>query len=228
VPTARILLLINYRPEYRHHWGGKTYYRQLRLDPLAPENATALLEILLGGDDGLEPLKRPLLVRTEGNPFFLEESVRSLVDDGVLAGERGGYRLVKAPEAVHMPATVQAILAARIDRLPPENKALLQTAAVVGTDVPMAVLAGVAGEPADVLADGLARLQAAEFLYETRLFPDVEYTFKHALTHEVAYGSILQDRRHGLHARAVEANRARLPRAARGARRASGASRAPG
>ena len=104
-----------------------------------------------------------------------------------------------------MPATVQAILAARIDRLPAEDKDLLQTASVVGTDVPLAVLAGVAGEPADALAEGLARLQAAEFLYETSLFPDVEYTFKHALTHEVAYGSLLQDRRRALHARTAEA-----------------------
>jgi tetratricopeptide (TPR) repeat protein len=205
LPAARLLLLVNYRPEYRHGWGGKTYYHQLRLDPLAPETATALLETLLGGDPGLEPLKRLLLTRTEGNPFFLEESVRSLVEDGVLAGERGAYRLVKAPGAIHVPATVQAILAARIDRLPVEDKALLQTAAVVGTDVPMAVLAGVAGGPANELAEGLARLQAAEFLYETRLFPDVEYTFKHALTHDVAYGSLLQDRRRALHARAVEA-----------------------
>jgi len=205
LPTARLLLLVNYRPEYRHGWGGKTYYRQLRLDPLGPENATALLESLLGGDVGLEPLKRLLLARTEGNPFFLEESVRSLVEDGVLAGERGAYRLVKTPETVHVPATVQAILAARIDWLPAEDKDLLQTASVVGTDVPVAVLAGVAGASADALAEGLARLQAAEFLYETSLFPDTEYTFKHALTHEVAYGSLFQDRRRTLHARAVEA-----------------------
>jgi tetratricopeptide (TPR) repeat protein len=205
LPTARVLLLVNYRPEYRHDWGGKTYYRQLRLDPLGPENATALLETLLGGDAGLEPLKRVLLTRTEGNPLFLEESVRSLVDEGVLAGERGAYRLLKASEAVHVPATVQAILAARIDRLPPEDKALLQTASVVGTDVPVAVLATVAGRTADALAESLARLQAAEFLYETSLFPDVEYTFKHALTHEVAYGSLLQDRRRALHAQTVEA-----------------------
>jgi class 3 adenylate cyclase/tetratricopeptide (TPR) repeat protein len=204
LPTARLLLLVNYRPEYHHGWGGKTYYRQLRLDPLAPESATALLETLLGGDPGLEPLKQLLLARTEGNPLFLEESVRSLVDDGVLVGERGAYRLVKPPDAVHVPATVQAILGARIDRLSPEDKALLQTAAVVGTDVPMAVLAGVAGTSADALVDGLARLQAAEFLYETRLFPETEYTFKHALTHDVAYGSLLQDRRRALHARAVE------------------------
>jgi class 3 adenylate cyclase/tetratricopeptide (TPR) repeat protein len=205
LPTARILLLANYRPEYRHDWGGKTYYRQLRLDPLAAENATALLETLLGGDAGLASLKPILLARTEGNPLFLEESVRSLADDGALAGERGAYRLLKTAERIHVPATVQAILAARIDRLPVEDKNLLQTAAVVGTDVPMAVLAGVTGGSADVLAGGLARLQAAEFLYETRLFPDVEYTFKHALTHEVAYGSLLQERRRGLHARAVEA-----------------------
>ncbi len=155
VPTARILLLVNYRPEYRHDWGGKTYYRQLRLDPLAPENATALLETLLGSDAGLEPLKRLLLGRTEGNPLFLEESVRSLADDGVLAGERGAYRLVKAPETVHVPATVQAILAARIDRLPVEGKDLLQTASVVSTDVPVAVLEAVAGRTPDVLARSL-------------------------------------------------------------------------
>jgi class 3 adenylate cyclase/tetratricopeptide (TPR) repeat protein len=205
VPTARLLLLVNYRPEYRHSWGGKTYYRQLRLDPLAPENATTLLETLLGNDAGLEPLKRLLLTRTEGNPLFLEESARSLVDEGVLVGNRGAYRLLKAVETVHVPATVQAILAARIDRLPVEDKALLQTASVVGTDVPVAVLAAVAEASAEALAEGLARLQAAEFLYETRLYPDVEYTFKHALTYEVAYGSLLQDRRRGLHARAIEA-----------------------
>src|SRR5262245_40105859 len=117
LPAARLLLLVNYRPEYRHGWGGKTYYRQLRLDPLAPENATALLETLLGGDAGLEPLTRLLLARTEGNPLFLEESVRSLVDDRVLVGERGAYRLVKAPDTVQMPGTVRAVLAARIDRL---------------------------------------------------------------------------------------------------------------
>jgi class 3 adenylate cyclase/tetratricopeptide (TPR) repeat protein len=205
LPAARILLVVNYRPEYRHDWGGKSYYRQLRLDPLAPENATVLLEALLGAGAGLEPLKRLLLARTEGNPFFLEESVRGLMEAGVLAGERGAYRLLKTPESVHVPATVQAMLAARIDRLPTEDKTLLQTAAVVGPVVPAAVLAAVAGAPADTLAEGLARLQAAEFLYETRLFPDVEYTFKHALTHEVAYGSLLQDRRRALHARAVEA-----------------------
>jgi predicted ATPase/class 3 adenylate cyclase len=205
LPAARILLLVNYRPEYRHDWGGKSYYRQLRLDPLAPARAIELLETLLGGGQRLTPLKQLLITRTEGNPFFLEESVRSLVDDGVLAGERGAYRLAAAAGHAQMPATVQALLTARIDRLPPHEKELLQTASVVGTDVPVAVLAAVSGASAEALADGLARLQATEFLYEARLFPDAGYAFKHALTHEVAYGSLLQGRRRALHARAVEA-----------------------
>ena len=216
LPTARLLLLVNYRPEYRHDWGGKTYYRQLRLDPLAPENATALLETLLGGDASLEPLKRLLLARTEGNPFFLEESVRSLVDDGVLAGERGAYRLVKTPETVHVPATVQAILAARIDRLPAggQGRSSRRPRSSAPTfPWPCSRLSPEVS--ADALADGLARLQAAEFLYETSLFPDVEYTFKHALTHEVAYGSLLQERRRALHARAVEAIEGSTPSGSR-------------
>jgi class 3 adenylate cyclase/tetratricopeptide (TPR) repeat protein len=203
LPAARLLLLVNYRPEYRHDWGGKTYYSQLRLDRLAPESAIALLESLLGGDAGLAPLKRLLLARTEGNPLFLEESVRNLVDDGGLAGERGAYRLAKAPETIQVPSTVQAMLAARIDRLSAEDKDVLQTAAVLGKDVPVAVLAAVTGQTADALAEGLGRLQTAEFLYEVSLFPDVAYTFKHALTHEVAYGSLLRERRRALHARAV-------------------------
>ena len=154
LPAARLLLLVNYRPEYRHDWSGKTYYHQLRLDPLPPEQASELLETLLGGDVGLAPLKPLLLARTEGNPFFLEEGVRSLVDDGVLLGDRGAYQLVKAPEAFDVPGTVQAILAARIDRLPADDRDLLQIASVVGTEVPVAVLAAVAGRAADALADG--------------------------------------------------------------------------
>jgi tetratricopeptide (TPR) repeat protein len=205
LPAARLVLLVNYRPEYRHDWGRKTYYRQLRLDHLPPERASELLQTLLGGDVGLAPLRPLLLARSEGNPFFLEESVRNLADDGVLVGDRGAYRLVKAPEAIDVPGTVQAILAARIDRLPSEDKDLLQTASVVGTDVPVAVLAAVAGRAVDALVDGLARLQAAEFLYETSLVPDAAYTFKHALTHDVAYGSLLHERRRALHVRIGEA-----------------------
>jgi class 3 adenylate cyclase/tetratricopeptide (TPR) repeat protein len=199
LPTARLLLLVNYRPEYSHGWGNKTYYMQLRLDALPPESAGELLEVLLGSDGALQPLKQVLAARTGGNPLFLEESVRTLVETGGLVGARGGYRLAKPLRDIHVPATVQAILAARIDRLPPEEKQLLQRAAVVGKDVPYALLAAIAEEPEERLRTLIAHLQAAEFLYETTLFPDLEYTFKHALTHEVTYGTLLQGRRKELH-----------------------------
>jgi predicted ATPase len=128
----------------QHGWGSKTYYAQLHLDPLPPESAEALLQALVGDDPSLAPLARTLVERTEGNPFFLEESVRTLVETGVLAGERGAYRLAKRLETARVPATVQAVLAARIDRLAPEDKRLLQAAAVVGKDVPYPLLQAVA------------------------------------------------------------------------------------
>jgi class 3 adenylate cyclase/tetratricopeptide (TPR) repeat protein len=211
LPTARLLLLVNYRPEYQHGWGSKTYYTQLRLDPLPPASTEEFLQVLLGDDPSLAPLKPLLIARTEGNPFFLEESVRTMVETGVLEGEPGTYRLARPLDGLQVPATVQAVLAARIDRLPPEDKRLLQTAAVIGTEVPFALLRAIADVPEAVLHRGLAHLQAAEFLYETRLFPEPEYTFKHALTHEVAYGSLLLERRRVLHARIVEALEAFAP-----------------
>jgi predicted ATPase/class 3 adenylate cyclase len=204
LPTARLLLLVNYRPEYQHRWGSKTYYTQLRLDPLPPETAQALLDTLLGVDPSLEGLKRRLIERTEGNPFFLEESVRSLAETTALVGERGAYRLTEPLHALQVPATVQAILAARIDRLPPEAKGLLQTAAVIGPDVPVTLLQALVERPEPAVRQALASLQAAEFLYETRLFPEVEYTFKHALTQEVAYGTLLHERSRALHTRLVD------------------------
>ena len=140
-----------------------------------------------------------------GNPFFLEETVRTLVETGALAGERGAYRLTRPVEALQVPATVQTILAARIDRLPPEEKRLLQAASVIGKDVPYALLAAIAEQPEEALRRGLAHLQEAEFLYETQLFPDLEFTFKHALTHDVAYAGLLGERRRDLHAAVVAA-----------------------
>jgi class 3 adenylate cyclase/tetratricopeptide (TPR) repeat protein len=206
LPTARLLLLVNYRPEYQHGWGSKTYYTQLRLDPLPPTSADEFLQALLRDDPSLAPLKQLLIERTEGNPFFLEESVRALVETGGLVGERGAYRLAKPRESIQVPATVHAVLAARIDRLPPEEKRLLQTAAVIGTEVPFALLQAIAELSEAGLRRGLGHLQAAEFLYETSLFPELAYTFKHALTHEVAYGSLLHERRRALHAGIVAAS----------------------
>jgi class 3 adenylate cyclase/tetratricopeptide (TPR) repeat protein len=206
LPTARLLLLVNYRTEYQHGWSSKTYYTQIRLDPLPAASAEEVLQALLGDDPSLVPLKRLLIERTEGNPFFLEESVRALVETGVLVGEGGAYRLTKPLESMQVPATVHAVLAARIDRLPPEEKRLLQTAAVIGTEVPFALLQAIAELSEEELRRGLGHLQAAEFLYETSLFPELEYTFKHALTHEVAYGSLLLERRRALHAGIVAAS----------------------
>jgi class 3 adenylate cyclase/predicted ATPase len=205
LPTARLLLLVNYRPEYQHGWGSKTYYTQLRLAALPPASVNEFLHALLGDASSLAPLKQLLIARTEGNPFFLEESVRTLVETEGLVGVPGAYRLAHALTAIQVPATVQAVLAARIDRLPPEEKRLLQTAAVLGTEVPFLLLQAMAEAPEAALQRGLAHLQAAEFLYETRLFPDLAYTFKHALTHEVAYNAVLLERRRVLHERAAQA-----------------------
>jgi tetratricopeptide (TPR) repeat protein len=162
------------------------------------------LQALIGDDPSLEALKLLLIARTAGNPLFLEESVRTLVETGGLVGERGTYRLAQALASPQVPATVQAVLTARIDRLPPEEKRLLQTAAVIGTEVPLALLQAIAEGTDEALRVGLAHLQAAEFLYETRLFPDLAYTFKHAPKYEMAYESILQERRRTLHAGIVE------------------------
>jgi predicted ATPase len=145
-----------------------------------------------------------LIERTEGNPLFLEESVRTFVETRALLGERGSYRLGEDVDSIQMPPTVQAILAARIDRLLPEDKRLLQAASVVGKDVPIALLRAVAEISDEELRQALTRLRGAEFLYEARVFPTLEYTFKHALTHDVAYGSVLDERKTTLHAGVVE------------------------
>src|SRR5262249_3007525 len=155
----------------QHGWSSKTYYTQLRLDPLPPASAEALLQGLLGEDPSLAPLQRLLIARTEGNPFFLEKSVCTLVETCWLGSGAGANRPELPLAHVQMPATVQAVLVARIDRLPPEVKRLLQTAAIIGTEVPLPLLQAIAELPEAALHGALTHLQAAEFLYETRLFP---------------------------------------------------------
>jgi class 3 adenylate cyclase/tetratricopeptide (TPR) repeat protein len=202
---SRLLLLVNYRPEYQHGWAGRSYYHHFRIDGLPPETADELMDALLGVDPSLWPLKRLLAERTDGNPFFIEETIRTFRETNAVVGNRGGHRLAQAVDALRVPATVQAVLAARIDRLPDDLKRLLQCAAVIGTDVPFPLLREVSDVPAAELRGALARLQSAEFLDETQLFPDIQYTFRHALTHDVAYGSVVQERRKALHARIAEA-----------------------
>jgi len=213
LPTAHLLLLVNHRPEYQHGWSSKTYYSQIRLDPLLPASAEEVLAALLGPDPGLKPLKQLLIERADGNPFFLEESVQTLVETKALEGTRGAYRLTKAPIRLEIPATIQAMLAARVDRVRPDDKRLLHAASVIGKEIPFALLEAVVSIPDDELRSSLGRLQAAEFLYETRLFPDLEYTFRHALTHAVAYQSLLKSSRQQYHQRIAEVLTARFPEA---------------
>jgi class 3 adenylate cyclase/tetratricopeptide (TPR) repeat protein len=201
--SARLLLLVNYRPEYQHGWGSKTTYSQMRLDALSTQHAGELLDVLLGADPSHGPLKELLVKR--GNPFFLEETVRTLVETKALEGPPGRYRLTQPLQSLQVPSSVQAILAARIDRLFPEDKRLLQVASVIGKDVPAALLQAIAELPDEALRRGLDHLQAAEFLRETGLYPDREYAFTHALTHDVAYGGLLQGQRREFHARIVDA-----------------------
>ena len=203
--AARLLLLVNYRPEYQHGWAGQSNYRLFRINGLAPDRAGELMNALLGTNPSLGPLKQLLVERTDGNPFFIEEIVWTLRETNALEGPRGDHRLTRPVAELRVPATVQAVLAARLDRLPEELKRLLLHAAVIGLDVPFTLLREVSdGDSAD-LRGALSRLQADEFLYETRLFPDIEYTFRHTLTHDVAYDSIVTERRKALHARIAEA-----------------------
>ena len=205
LPRAPILLLLNFRPEFQDRWSAKSYYSRVRIDPLQAKGSEELLQDKLGADVSLRALKQLLIERTQGNPFFLEESARTLIESGALDGRRGNYRLVAPITTIALPVTVQSVLAARIDRLGPEDKRLLQSASVIGKDFAFGLLGEIADADVDTVQRGLANLQAAEFIYETRLFPDREYTFKHALTHDVAYGGLLAERRQLLHANIVQA-----------------------
>jgi predicted ATPase len=189
LPAVPLLLLVNYRPTYQHGWGSKTYYTQLRLDPLPPASITALVQESLGDDVSLAPLIPLLIAHTEGNPFFLEESLRTLIETHALVGTPGAYRLVQTLQTLPVPATVQAVLAARIDRLPPDDKRLLQTAAVIGMNVPLPILHAVLALPEERVQASLAALQAAEFLYETQLFPDV-HLYLQARPHPASRGAV--------------------------------------
>ncbi|HKN02300.1 MAG TPA: adenylate/guanylate cyclase domain-containing protein [Candidatus Binataceae bacterium] len=204
IGTAKLLLLVNYRPEYSHQWNSKTYYTQLRLDPLGREGADEVLTVLVGDGAEVRPLKRLIIERTEGNPFFMEETVQVLLDEGALV-RNGTVKLTKALGELKIPPTVQGILAARIDGLPADGKELLQTLAVFGREFAFGLLRSVVTKSEEELNRLLHDLQLAEFIYEQPAAGDIEYTFKHALTQELAYNSILSERRKMLHERAARA-----------------------
>jgi class 3 adenylate cyclase/tetratricopeptide (TPR) repeat protein len=202
IPNSRILLLVNYRPEYSHQWNSKTYYTQLRLDPLGKESADEMLTALLGGGADLAPLKRVIIEKTEGNPFFMEETAQVLLDEGALVREGSAVRLTRPIAELKIPPTVQGILAARIDRLPADGKDFLQMLAVLGKEFSLSLVREVIKKPDDELNRMFNDLQLAEFIYEQPAVGDTEYTFKHALTQEVSYNSVLIERRKQLHERA--------------------------
>jgi class 3 adenylate cyclase/tetratricopeptide (TPR) repeat protein len=204
IGTAPILMMVNYRPEYEHHWSNKSYYTQLRLDPLGEQNAAEMLSELVGDAGELQSVKDLIVARTEGNPFFIEEMVRALFDQGVLT-RNGGVTVAKPLASIQIPPTVQGILAARIDQLAPAEKELLQTLAVIGKEFPFGLVRRVTRRTENELTLGLARLQLGEFIYEKPAFPESEYTFKHALTQEVGYNSLLIARRREVHERTAAA-----------------------
>ena len=203
--NARLLLVVTYRPEYGDKWRNRPNYRQLRLDPLVGRNLAEFLQALLGSDPSLSTLKSFLAERASGNPFFVEEIVRTLVDSGAVEGERGGFRLGRPFSNIEVPPTLQAVLAARIDALPAPEKQLLQEAAVIGQNIPFGHLHAICGLSEQVLRRLLDNLRASEFLYTTQLFSDLQYTFKHSLTRDVAYSGMLRERRSVIHARVVDA-----------------------
>jgi tetratricopeptide (TPR) repeat protein len=207
IGTAKILLLVNYRPEYSHQWNSKTCYTQLRLDPLGIESAGEMLAALLGSSEELAALKRMIVEKTEGNPFFMEEIVQGLFEQSALA-RNGEAKLSKSLQELKIPPTVQAMLAARIDRLPSAEKELLRTLAVIGKDLALELVKAVTGKSEEQLEPMLADLQLGEFIYEHQSLAGTEYTFKHALTQEVAYNSVLTEQRRAIHdqtASAIEA-----------------------
>jgi class 3 adenylate cyclase/tetratricopeptide (TPR) repeat protein len=193
------LLLLNFRPEYHADWMQKSWYQQLPLDPLGPEAIRELLRDLLGEDPSVTGLTDRIHERTQGNPYFTEEIVRSMVESGVLGGGRGAYRLKRPIETIEVPYSVHAVLAARIDRLAEREKSVLQTAAVIGKEFAEPILAAVSELPAADLAGALATLQNAEFIHQQALYPIAEYAFAHPLTQEVALGSQLGDQRRSRH-----------------------------
>jgi class 3 adenylate cyclase len=206
VASAKVLLLVNYRPEYRSDWGRKTYYTQLRLASFGKAEAEEFLTVLLGSDGSLIPLRRLILEKTEGTPFFMEEVVQELVERGIVVRDpRVGWVMTHPTTALHVPATVQGVLAARIDRLDSVEKELLQQLAVIGREFPLSLVRQVVHQSEDELYRVLSSLQLKEFLYEQPAFPEVEYIFKHALTQEVAYGTVLQERRKSLHEKIAQA-----------------------
>jgi DNA-binding NtrC family response regulator/tetratricopeptide (TPR) repeat protein len=205
LPLARVLMLVTFRPEHEHGWASRSFYTQIRVDPLRGDGLQRFLRDLLGEHPSVESLRTRLMEWTGGNPFFLEETIRTLAETKALEGERGAYRLMEPLVAIAVPNTIHEVLAARMGRLAPTAHETLQAAAAIGRRVPHAVLAAVSAADAGTLEESLELLRAREFLSETGPGEEREYTFWHALTQEVAYTSLPEERRQALHGRIFDA-----------------------
>ncbi len=207
IANAPLLLLVNYRPDYRHEWSNKSYYNQVRLEPLSIENAAQMLDAILGERGELARLRQLIIDKTQGNPFFIEELVQALFEQGIVrrSADSGELKLTRELETLRLPLTVRTLLSSRIDRLPTREKEVLQTLAVIGRQFSRPLMSRVLDYPESELDGAIVNLQAGEFLYERPAFAEVEYVFKHALTQEVAYNSLLLERRVVLHERVAQA-----------------------
>ena len=200
LPAASILLILLYRPEYIPEWVSKTFYSQIRVDHLPEQPSTELVEVILSEGEVSPDLSDFIVDRTAGNPLFIEEFTRGLLEAGSIQRDDARYVLSTPPTDIQVPDTIQGIIASRLDRLPEELKEIMQIAAVIGREFSFRLLEEVAGQ-GKVLKSYLMQLQSLEFVYEQSLFPEPEYIFKHALTQEVAYESLLLKKRREMHER---------------------------
>jgi class 3 adenylate cyclase/tetratricopeptide (TPR) repeat protein len=205
LPGTRALLLVTFRPEYQSGWMRRSFYEQLALGPLERDQTAQLFQVLAGTGPSLGGLAELVAERTGGNPFFIEEVVQGLAETGVLEGDRGDYRLAHPIDEIEIPASIHALLAARIDRLSGNEKTVLQSAAVIGREFSESLLRRVTGLPEHQMATALDALAGAELVFQRALYPEARYAFRHPLSHEVAYRSQLRTRRARMHSAAAEA-----------------------
>jgi class 3 adenylate cyclase/tetratricopeptide (TPR) repeat protein len=205
IEGTNVLAVVNHRPEYSPPWESSPAYRTIRPEPLSAADTRELLRDLAGADPSLDGLEEAIHERTLGNPFFIEEIVRELAESGYLTGERGAYRLARPIEDAGVPVSVQAVLAARIDRLGAPAKRLLQVASVLGREFSGRALGLAAGLEAEEIDPALCELTDAGFLFEAEIYPQRVLAFRHPLTREVAYGTQLADQRAATHAAAARA-----------------------
>ena len=198
IANTPIMLILLYRTEYQQKWGSKTYYHKAGLDHLGKESAVELVKAMLEDGDVSPELRDLILARAAGNPLFMEEFTQALVENGTIKKQDNQYILSRRITEIHVPDTVQSIIAARMDRLEENLKRTMQVASVIGRDFAFSILQTITGMR-DELKSYLLNLQGLEFIYEKRLFPELEYIFKHALTQEVAYNSLLLKRRKQIH-----------------------------